>query len=465
MSTVIEAAAALRERRVSARELVDDALTKAEASQPDVNAFSHLDPQSALDAADRCDRSLANGDDVGVLAGVPFGVKDLENCAGMPTTRGSRWFLGEPAVGHDDIHVARLRAAGAIPIGKTTAPEFGTFAYTASPALGVTRNPWNLERTPGGSSGGTAAAVSAGVIPFGTASDGGGSIRSPAGFCGLPGLKPSYGRIPGIGLTNLAQNATVGALATTIADTALLLDVMAGPDRRDRTCLPAPGIRYSEVIETLDVEGLRVGFSVDLGFAVVDPEVASLCEAAVRTLVQAARLTLVARDIRFDDYVGVYARIEGADMWIDIPSDRYPDRADELDPNVRPGWDSAAKVTLPKFAAIYRQRRAIELQVAELFDDIDVLVTPTTTIPAFAAEGPMPTEINGQSTHAGMATPFTMLANLVNLPSISLPAGTTRDGLPVGFMLTADRHRDDICLRLGRLFEQAAPWPRHAPGW
>jgi aspartyl-tRNA(Asn)/glutamyl-tRNA(Gln) amidotransferase subunit A len=381
----------------------------------------------------------------------------------MPTTRGSRWFSNNPAATADDIHVARLRAAGAIPVGKTTAPEFGTWAYTASPMFGVTRNPWNLQRTPGGSSGGSAAALAAGCLPFATASDGGGSIRTPAAFCGLPGLKASYGRIPGIGITSLSQNAVVGALATTITDTALLLDIMSGPDRRDRTCLPAPTTNYSHAIEVLDVAGLRVGWSADLGFAIVEDEVVSLAEAAMRTLLGAADLDLRAPAIAFDDFVGVYARIEGADMWIDIPPDCYPARADELDPLVRPGWDRAATVTLPKFAAVYRARREIELQCAALFEEIDVLITPTTSVPAFAAEGPMPTSIAGRTTHAGMATPFTMFANLCNLPSISLPAGLTADGLPVGVLITADRHREDVCLRLGRILEQAMPWPRHAP--
>ena len=167
----------------------------------------------ALAAADEVDRARRDGAPLGPLAGVPFGVKDLEDCAGMPTTRGSRWYADGPPAERDDIHVDRFRAAGAIPIGKTAAPEFGAFGYTASPLLGVTRNPWNLERTPGGSSGGTAASVSAGAIPFGTASDGGGSIRGPAASCGLPGLKPTYGRIPTFGVTRHAQNAVNFALA------------------------------------------------------------------------------------------------------------------------------------------------------------------------------------------------------------------------------------------------------------
>ena len=461
--SVVDAARAFAEGRVSALELVDDALTEIAAVEPVLHAFSFVDPDGARLAADRLDHSRARGEALGPLAGVPFGVKDLEDCAGMPTTRGSRWFVGEPPVDRDDIHVGRLRRAGAIAVGKTTAPEFGAWAYTASPALGVTRNPWNPRCTPGGSSGGTAAAVSAGTLPFGTASDGGGSIRTPATFCGLPGLKPTYGRIPTFGVTHLAQNAVVGALATTIADTALLLDVMAGPDRRDRTALPPTDVRYAVATDQLDVAGLRVGWSVDLGFALVDDEVATIVEAAMRELVAAADLDLRPVTIDFDDYIATYSRMESADMWVDIPQDRFPDRLDELDPLVRPGWERAATVTVPKLAAVHRARRELVAQVAALFDDIDVLVTPATSIPAFAAEGPMPTDVAGQPTHGGMGVVLAMLANLANLPAISLPAGRTRSGLPVGLMVTADRYREDVCLRLGRIFEQACPWPRHAP--
>jgi Asp-tRNA(Asn)/Glu-tRNA(Gln) amidotransferase A subunit family amidase len=299
-------------------------------------------------------------------------------------------------------------------------------------------------------------------VPFGTASDGGGSIRTPAAFCGLPGLKPGYGRIPTYGTTRLAQNAVAGALATTVTDTALLLDVMAGPDPRDRTALPAPTARYVDVVETLDVAGLRVGWTPDFGFAVVDPEVAAIAEGAMRDLVACADLSLRARRLRFADWIGIYVRVEGADMWVDVPDGCWPDRADELDPEVRPGWERSQHVTLPRFARAERDRRVLELQVADVFDDIDVILSPATGIPAFAAEGPMPSTIAGHETHGGMAVVFPMLANLCNLPSISIPAGTTADGLPVGLLVTAAHHREDVCLRLARCFEQARPWPRHA---
>jgi aspartyl-tRNA(Asn)/glutamyl-tRNA(Gln) amidotransferase subunit A len=461
MPTVVDSAAMVRDGQVSARELTTFVLERIESRNPPLNAFVHVDADLALDVADAWDATPV--DERGPLAGVPFGVKDLEHCAGMPTTKGSRWFAGGPAVEFDDLHVARLRAAGAVPVGKTAAPEFGAWAYTASPLLGVTRNPWDTTRTPGGSSGGSSAAVSAGLVPFCTASDGGGSIRTPAGFTGLVGLKPSYGRIPTFGVTHLSQNAVVGSVTTTVADHALLLDVMAGPDRRDRTCLPPPSSRYLDAIEHLDVRGLRVAFSADLGFAVVDPEVREVCERAAAALADAAQLVVVDADTRFDDYLPVYARIEGVDQFVDVDPVLWRERLDELDPLIAPGWRSASTATLPKLAEVETARRAIERRTAALFDEVDVLVTPTSAIAAFAAQGPMPTEILGRRVHAGMSVPFAMLANLVNLPAISVPAGVSADGLPIGLQIVAERHREDVCLRLARILEQLAPWPRFAP--
>ncbi len=284
---MITAAALVRSSECSARELVQDALDRVEATNSTLNTFVRVDAEGALAAADRVDAARRAGETLPALAGVPFGVKDLEDCAGMPTTRGSRWYASNPPATRDDIHVGRFRAAGAIPIGKTTTPEFGAWGYTASPLLGVTRNPWHTDRTPGGSSGGTAAAVAAGVIPFGTASDGGGSIRGPGRSCGLPGLKPTYGRIPTFGVTRHAQNAVNFALATTVADTALLFDIACGPDAcAIARALPHPGLRYSDVIEQLDVDRLRATWSPDLGFVTVDPEVADITARAAASLVE-----------------------------------------------------------------------------------------------------------------------------------------------------------------------------------
>lgn len=460
----VSVAAAISRGEVSAREVVEAALEAARESQDDLNAFVHLDDGGALRAADEVDAARRAGATLPPLAGVPFGVKDLEECAGMPTTMGSRWFANGPAATIDDIHVGRFRAAGAIPIGKTATPEFGAWGYTASPLLGVTRNPWDTSRTPGGSSGGTAASVSAGVIPFGTASDGGGSIRGPASSCNLPGLKPTYGRVPTFGVTRHAQNAVNFALATTVTDTALLFDIAVGPDARDRTSLPAPGLSYSRIIEELDVAGLRAAWSSDLGFVTVDPEVAAICGAAADRLIAAAGMERVDTDLGIEDYIGIYVLMEGADKFVSVP-DGWEGRLDELDPRTVEGWRRTREVTLPRFARVEKERRRLEMRIAEIFDHVDVILTPTNACAPFAAEGPMPTEIAGRPCHGGHAALLTMLANIANLPAISLPAGLTSEGLPIGLMINAPRHREDICLRLARIWEQISPWPRHARGW
>jgi len=465
MPTAFDAAAQVRSRTRSAEDLLRECLAAIERLNPRLNAFVHLDAPAALAAARRVDAEIAagRGASLGPLAGVPFGVKDLENCAGMPTTRGSRWFANGPPVSADDIHVARLRRAGAIPLGKTAAPEFGRWAYTASPALGVTRNPWNEARTPGGSSGGSSAAVASGMTPFCTASDGGGSIRTPASFTGLVGLKCTYGRIPTFGVTHIAQNAVVGSLATTVKDVAWLLDVMAGPDARDRTSLPAPGVRYVDALATLDPRGTRAVFSLDLGFAIVDPEVAAICTDAAQAFIAAIGAKRVDVDVRIEDYISTYGKIEGVDHFVGIEPELWRDRLDELDPRVAPSFAKERTVTLPKAAAVEERRRKLVQQIAGYFDETDLLITPMSAMPAFAAEGPMPESIDGRAVHGGMCVIHGMLANLANLPAISVPAGITRAGLPIGLQIIGPRYREDLLLAASARYELARPWPRHAP--
>lgn len=466
MPSVVDAARLVRTGELSAVSLTEMCIETIGASNVTLNAFVHLDADGALRAASAVDAAVRSGrgDELGPLAGVPFGVKDLEDCAGMPTTKGSRWFAGGPAKTSDSIHVGQLRAAGAIAIGKTAAPEFGAWAYTASPLLGVTRNPWNLERTPGGSSGGSSAAVSSGMVPFATASDGGGSIRTPAAFTGLVGLRSTYGRIPTFGDTHLAQNAVVGALTTTVADTALLLDVMAGPDARDRTCLPTPSLRYSSELDGIDLTGLRVAWSSDLGFAVVDPEVAGVAERAARDFVDSTGATLVDRPIRLGDYTLTYAYIEGVDKFVNVDPELYEQRLGELDPLSAPGWEHLRTRTLPHAARTESDRRRLVTEVAAIYDDIDLLLTPMASVAPFAAEGPMPDHIGAIEVHQGMTVVLGFLASLVNLPAISLPAGLTGDGLPVGLQVIGPRYREDVVLAASARYESANPWPRHSPG-
>ena len=238
---------------------------------------------------------------------------------------------------------------------------------------------------------------------------------------------------------------------------------MAGPHGQDRTSLPAAGVSYERQIEQLDTAGLRVGWSVDLGFAIVDPEVAAVTEAAAQALISAAGLTLVDIDVCFDDLIPTWAKLESVDRWVGLPPDLWPDRADDLDPGVRPAFERTESMTVVQYAAAVTRRREIEMELAVLFDQIDVLLTPTSAITAFAAEGPMPTVINGREAPPAGAVPFAMMANLWGTPAASVPAGVSTEGLPIGLHVVGNRHADDVVLRLARVLELTQPWPRHAP--
>ena len=471
MPSACEAADAVRAGERSAAELLERCLAGIDRHNDALNAFVHLDVDGARAAAAAVDAAVARGEDPGPFAGVPIGVKDLEDCAGMPTSHGSLLYAGGPAVAADSVHLARLRAAGAVMVGKTAAPEFGTLQFTKTKAFGVTRNAWDTSRTPGGSSGGSAAAVSAGLVPMATASDGGGSTRIPAAFSGLVGMKPSYGRIPHP-TADPAQTAVFGVEVTTVRDAARHLDVTAGPDDRDRVSLPSPAGSYEAAIETLDVSGLRIGWSMDLGFAVVDPVVAELTHAAALDLVAAAGAgALVDARIELTDPVKVWLGAGAATLWLEIDEHQhYPSRLGDLTSYVRMGleatYDRPLRTTVPGM----RRRLRLEEEVAAIFDEVDVLITPTTAIPAFAAEGPSPDVIAGVDlterfglAAGAMSVPFTMLANLCWNPACSVPVGSSEDGLPIGLQIIGRRHADDVVLRLARLLEQARPWPRHAP--
>jgi aspartyl-tRNA(Asn)/glutamyl-tRNA(Gln) amidotransferase subunit A len=461
-ATAIDTAESVRRGTRTAVAVLDEALAAIQAMNPLLNAFVHLDADGARAAAEAVDATVRAGGDPGPLAGVPIGVKDLEDCAGMPTSNGSLLYKGRPPVAQDSIHVARLRAAGAIPVGKTATPEFGAVAVTDTPAWGVTRNPWDPARTPGGSSGGSAAAVAAGMVPMATAADGGGSIRIPASFSGLLGFKASFGRIPHPGNQPSATDV-YGVMVTSVADAARHLDVTAGPHDRDRQSLPAPAVRYEDAIETVDVAGLRALWSPDLEFATVDPEVATLAEAAARALIGAAGLQMVTVPLGLTDPVRVWGANGVADLFMSLEPGMWPDQEELLSDYVRPTVRRCASVTAPRIAAFWQSRQRLDDELAALFATVDVLLTPTTAVPAFAAEWPMPSEINGVKVHPSMTVPFTMLANLGWHPAVSLPAGMTRGGLPVGLQVQCRRHADETVLRLARIYEQARPWPRHAP--
>jgi len=461
MDTVIDIAEAVRSGQRKAKDIVEECFKQIKKKNKEINAFIFLNEKEAYRIADKIDKRVEKGEDPGPLAGVPFGVKDLNHCSGMPSTYGSYFYKDAPPSKNDDLFIARLRTHGAIPVGMVAASEFGLDSATHTTLWGVTRNPWNLNKTPGGSSGGSSAAVSAGMVPFCTGGDAAGSIRSPAAFTGLVGLKPSTGRIPSeSGFDDLDCN---GVITSTVADTARLLDIMAGPDPRDRRTLPKPNIRYEDAIENLDVKGLRAVWSADYGYASVEDEVAEIAGAAADKLISAAGLIRLDTGFNPPNITRHWMKTIVHKIKIGFHlMGVLPDNMDKLSPNIQFLLDRETDISDEDIYTANKVFQTIEAPVAELFRETDILLSPTTACRAYDADATMLTTINGNE---APAEPFGLVANACWNPSISVPAGLTSDGLPVGLMITARRHQDEIPLRLARILEQISPWPRTAPGY
>jgi aspartyl-tRNA(Asn)/glutamyl-tRNA(Gln) amidotransferase subunit A len=454
----------VRARRVSARELLDVHLARIEALDEELNAFCHLDADGARYAADGIDQRIKAGDDPGPLAGVPLGVKELHDVAGMPSTHGSLVYRDHVAT-HDSIAVARLRAAGAVIVGKTTSPEFGSMNFTRTFLHGVTRNPWNPERTPGGSSGGSAAAVAAGMVPVATGGDGGGSIRIPSAYCGLFGFRATFGRIPeGPGSFDSSLTSMHGPMVRSVRDAARYVDVTAGPSATDPTSLPKPSESYERIVVNGEavarLQGRRATWSATLGYAVADPEVEKLAYTAAVALCDAAGIELIDVPVNLPKPGGSWGMLSSIDLCAEH-LEAVRTRLDEITPFVRRGFQSVMEMGAEVVARAVRRRAELIAALAPIFEEVDFVLTPTTATTAFVAEGPPPTEIAGRPVGLMGATPFTAPFNLTMQPAASIPAGFI-DGLPVGLHVVGRRHEDDLVLGTGALMEHIAPWPKLA---
>ncbi|MBS1846649.1 MAG: amidase, partial [Actinobacteria bacterium] len=341
----IRVASMVRNGELSATEVVAEALSKIDAHR-DLNAFVAVDAERALADAGEVDAARARGEDPGPLAGVPLGVKDLEDAQGYVTTHGSVLQRDDPPATADSILVERLRSAGCVVVGKTNTPEYGWKGDTHNKLFGGTRNPWNLERSAGGSSGGSAAAVAAGLVPLATASDGGGSIRIPASVCGLPGLKPSMGRVPMGGPVPSAwpELSVKGILAPNIADTVAVLDTVVGPDPSDRMSLPIPERSWVDAMDDLGLPR-QVVWAPTLGYADVDTEVAAACAAAIETIADAG-VDVIEIDDLFDvDPVGSFMVLSGAGNLRALRPYRDHPSWDQVDPMLRAVLEFAEKLS------------------------------------------------------------------------------------------------------------------------
>ncbi|MGK2947351.1 MAG: amidase [Acidimicrobiales bacterium] len=459
-TTLVALAADVAARRTSARELVELALARIAEVNPRVNAFVAVDGDAAMAEAASLDERIAGGEEVGPLAGIPIGVKDLEDAAGFRTTHGSALHADDPVATRDSPLVERLRAAGCIVVGKTNTPELGHKADTTNPLFGSTFNPWDLTRSAGGSSGGTAAAIAAGMVPLATGSDGGGSIRIPASVCGLSGLKPSLGRVPmgGDEPPGWADLSTRGPMARTIRDVTYALDAVVGPDPTDLRALPMPDASWTRSLADLNPPR-TVGWAPTLGYATVDREVAAVCEAAVQRLADQGT-EVVEVDPVFDrDPVMAWLTLAMAAGERSLGHLRGTSAWDQVDPGHRAAIDAFGQVSGAELLAANDACHLANLRLVELFHRVPLLLTPTVA----GQTGPA----GGEGTVDGQSTPswvgFTYPFNMTRSPAGTVCAGFTADGLPVGLQVVGPQHADVAVLRLLAVLEDVLALDTVAP--
>jgi len=436
-------------------------LARIDETNGDLNALVQMrDREELRRDARAAEERIARGE-ARPLEGVPLGVKDLEDVAGLITSHGSIPFRDNVAK-RDTVQVERLKAAGAIVVGKTNAPEFGYTAITKNLIYGATRSPWNLERTPGGSSGGSSAAMSACVLPLVTASDGGGSIRIPASFTGTFGLKVSYGRVP-VGPDKhwyYGDTAVAGPLTKTVEDAALFLDQVVGASPHDPNSLPHPGISYLDAVRAGLPSKLRIAYSPDLGYAVVQSDVAAAVEENVRVFEKLGHQ--VERIKGGPPQLGREWGIMGSFEIAAKLRHLLPEREGDFGRTFLAGLKIASNMTTEIWGRAAELRSQLNAWCAEIFDRYDLLLTPTVPFDPPPARGPFPDETEGRKQVIASVASFTIPFNLSWHPAATVRIGISRLKLPMGMQIVGPRHRDDLVLQAARAFERERPWH---PNW
>jgi len=458
-TTVVDLAGQVRSRAISATELTKAALDRIEAVDRPINAFVAVDAELALRDAKAVDEAIASGRDPGPLAGVPIGVKDLEDTAGYRTTKGSCAFANGPTTG-DSVLVARLKAAGCIVVGKTNTPECGAKADTTNALFGATKNPWSLDHSPGGSSGGSSAALAAGMVPLCTGSDGGGSIRIPSSCCGFAGFKPSLGRVPsgGAHAPDWQHLSTRGPMARKLSDTVAVLDTVLGPDPSDLRSLPMPEVPWSTALTDPHLP-VKVAWSPTLGYAKADDEVLDVCRAAIDRLSDMGTEVVELDTVFPEDPMRAFGTLtsayhartlghfEGTEVW------------EQIDPALRQmvQWGKAMPaVDLVRAEDLCHE---LNLRLIDVFHETRVLLTPTiASLPPRSGESGT---INGVPTANWLG--FTYPFNMTRSPAGSVPVGFSSSGLPVGMQVIGPQHGDLVVLRTMAVLEQAFDSGRLAP--
>lgn len=440
-----------RRKELSPRTTVKVVLDRIDAFNEAVNAFRFVDREGAEKAAEESEARWMKGEPLGPLDGVPASVKDILLVKGWTTTYGSGVLADKTPSTEDAPCVARLREDGAILLGMTQSPEIGWKGITDSPAHGITRNPWNLDRTPGGSSGGAAAAAALGMGSLHIGTDGGGSIRIPAAFTGLFGIKASFGRVPAYPASAFGTVAHIGPLARGVADAVAMLNCMSRPDARDWYSLPYDGRDYLDGLED-GVKGLKIAYSPTLGYAKVDPEIAALVRKAV------------------GDLAGLGAEVEEVDPGFDCPQEMFhklwfpsaafrtkhlsDDQRKQLDPGLQEVIEQSKAWDLTDFMQATLDRSALGMHMRKFHEKYDLLVTPTLPVPAFKAGDEVADSSQTRWTDwAGFTYPF----NLTQQPAASIPCGFTNDGLPASLQIVGRMHDEPTVLRAARAYERLHP--------
>lgn len=455
-----EMAGAIKTRKLSPVEIMAAVISRIERLNPRVNAYCTLLAESAREQAREAETMVMKGEQLGPLHGVPVSIKDLIFTKGIRTTGGSRIY--ENFIPQQDaVVVERLKAAGAIIVGKTNTPEFGWVAITDNQLFGATRNPWNLEFNSGGSSGGAAASVALSMGPLAIGSDGGGSIRIPASFCGVFGFKPSFGRVPQYpGFPGWATLSHTGPITRTVEDAALAMEVIAGRDDGDRYSLPDTGLSYLQSLGT-DLKGLRIAWSKDLGYAVVDPEVLKITEAAVRTF-ETLGASVEATSPGVGNPEGAFSTVVGV-MVAAILQDKLEEWRDKIDPFLVRFIERNLDIPGTDYVQACLEHLEYWDGIRPFFEKYDLLLTPTLAVPPLELGKFGVSEIAGVKVSPLGWMPFTFPFNITGQPAASVPCGWTDGGLPVGLQIVGRRFDDGAVLKAAAAFEQAAPWAARRP--
>lgn len=454
-----ELLAGYRSGQLSPVEATEAVLARIAEADPQVNAYVLVAAEEARAAARESERRWQRGAPVGALDGVPISIKDVLLTRGWPTLRGSRAVDPNQDWSEDSPAVASVRAQGAVLVGKTTTPELAWKATTDGPLSGITRNPWDPSRTTGGSSGGAAAAVALGMAPLALGTDGGGSVRIPAGFTGTFTIKPTYGRVPHYPASPFGTLAHVGPMTNTVADTALLLDVISAPDYRGWATAPPPSGSLAESIGEPDLHGMRIAFSPTLGFASVDPAVADVVAKAVTVFTELGA-EVASADPGFADPVEEFHILWFAGAAKSVAG-FSPEQRAELDPGLAEICTLGEQYSALDYLTAMARRMELARIMGKFHQEYDLLLTPTLPVPPFEAGREVPA---GWSARRWTSwTPFTYPFNMTQQPAANLPCGFTPDGLPVGLQVIGPRHADDRVLTACHAFEQAFPWRTRQP--